>query len=302
MTQSSVAALFDWGVHDLAERSESSRADVSLLMAHAMGRSRGWLVAQPDALLSEEQIAAFVELCNRRKRGEPIAYILGSAGFYGREFLVNDRVLVPRPETEHLVEDALGFIRGPVRVLDVGTGCGAIACTIAAETDATVDADDVSPAAIEIATENARRLGVGDRCSFYRGDLVEPVRGNRYDVVIANLPYVPTGDLPERPEPASFEPREALDGGPDGLGPYRRLLAELPALLGDRALTLLEAAPPTISQLAELVRRALRDWVVTVCNDYAGLARYVRASASPGAAGGPAAGIGPGAVATGRSR
>ena len=246
-------------------------------MADVLGRPRAWIVAHPKEALSQRQVEKFIEYCNRRRAGEPIAYILGSAGFYGREFLVDARVLVPRPETEHLIEEALRFIRGPLRVLDVGTGCGVIACTIAAETCATVDATDTSTAALEIARENARRLGVTGRCSFYRGDLTEPVRHNRYDMIIANLPYVPRADLPKPPNPTSFEPREALDGGPDGMIHYRRLLAQLPPLLSANALILLEGAPPTISKLAKLVHSTFPSAVIERGNDYAGLVRYIRA-------------------------
>jgi release factor glutamine methyltransferase len=218
----------------------------------------------------------FATLCGRRKAGEPIAHILGRVGFCGREFLVDKSVLVPRPETEHLVEEAIGFIQGPMRVLDLGTGCGAIACTLAAETQASVDATDVSAAAIEVAAENARRLGVSTRCRFYCGDLAEPVREGRFDVVVANLPYIPTADLPQAPDSASFDPPEALDGGPDGLSLYRRLLPQLPPLLNDNALVLLEAAPPTMQELMELVRLTFPYFAIEGCNDYSGLARYVK--------------------------
>ena len=269
---STIEDVFHFGNTVLVECSESAHADASLLMAHVLGRSREWIVAHPEEILSERQVAEFIECCERRGRGEPIAYILGSAGFYGREFLVDARVLVPRPETEHLVEEAISFIRGPMRVLDVGTGCGAIACTIAAETCATVDATDTSRAAIELARENAQRLGVAERCNFYVGDLTEPVRHNRYDVVIANLPYIPTGDLP-----ASFEPREALDGGPDGLALYRRLLPQLPALLNENALVVLEAAPPTILTLGNILHFTFPHFTISVVPDYAGLSRYVKA-------------------------
>ena len=193
-------------------------------------------------------------------------------------FLVNQSVLIPRPETEHLVEEALRFIAGPMRVLDVGTGCGAIACSIAAETPARVDGTDLSPAAVELATENARRLGVSDRCSFQVGDLAEPFRGKRFHVIVANLPYIPTADLPQPPDPISFEPREALDGGSDGLTLYRRLLRELPTLLDTPCLVLLEAAPPTIGVLAEMTQTAFPSAAVSIVPDYAGLARCVKAS------------------------
>ena len=137
-----------------------------------------------------------------------------------------------------------------MRVLDVGTGSGAIACSIAAETPRRRRRQRTfRPRPSRSRHANARRLGVASRCTFRCGDLVEPVRGRRYDVVVANLPYVPTGDVPALPDPASFEPRLALDGGPDGLALYRRLLPQLPAIVNDESLILLEAAPPTIEEL-----------------------------------------------------
>lgn len=229
-------------------------------------------------MLSAQQFADIKRLCERRALGTPIAYLLGTASFYGREFLVNRHVLIPRPETEHLVDEVIASTRESARVLDVGTGCGAIACTIAAETGARVDATDTSRAAIEIANENARRLSVAGGCHFYLGDLVDPVVGNRYDVVVANLPYIPTADLPEPPDPASFEPRAALDGGPDGLALYRRLLPQFPSLVNDNALILLEAAPGTIDKLADLARATFPRSAVSIVADYAGLARYIKVS------------------------
>jgi release factor glutamine methyltransferase len=275
-----LATLLAFGIDALGNRSQSARADALLLLARVLRRDRAWIVAHGDAAASAEEIEEFRALCEGRAAGVPVAYLLGSAEFYRREFVVNENVLVPRPETEHLVDEALRFIRGAMRVLDVGTGCGAIACTIAAETKAFVDATDISPAAIGVANENARRLGVSGRCRFHQGDLTEPVRNCRFDVVIANLPYVPTTDLPKPPDPASFEPREALDGGPTGLSLYRRLLEQLPRLLNSDALVLLEAAPPTISGLKEIVRTILPYFTISVGQDYAGLDRYIKASAA----------------------
>ncbi len=246
-------------------------------MAHATQRNRAWLIAHGDAELISPQRAAFEALCRRRGNGVPIAYLLGSAGFYGRDFDVDERVLVPRPETEHLVEEALGFVRDAMRVLDVGTGCGAIACTIAAESTASVDGTDISPAAIEIATRNADRLNVAGRCTFHLGDLIEPVKNNRYDAIVANLPYIPTNDLPKRPEPASFEPRLALDGGPDGLALYRRLIPGLARIISEEALILLEAAAPNINGLKNILCQSLPDFAISVVSDYASLPRYVKA-------------------------
>ena len=257
--------------------SRAAHPDAARILAHVLQRDRAWLVAHAESEPSEEEFRQFQALCDRRRSGVPLAYLIGSAGFYGREFLVNENVLVPRPETEHLIDEALGFIHGRMKVLDVGTGSGAIACTIAAESNAFVDATDASRAAIELATENARRLGIGDRCKFYEGDLIEPIRDNRYDVIIANLPYIPTSDLPKPPDPVSFEPCLATDGGPDGLSLYRRLVPALPRIINEGGMVLLEAASPTIDKLAAIVQATLPYFTISVEKDYAGLDRYVKA-------------------------
>jgi release factor glutamine methyltransferase len=277
---STLATALSEATARLRER-ESARADALLLLEHALGRSRAWIAAYGETPLSPESESKFRVLCERRDTGVPAAYLVRSAGFYGREFLVDESVLIPRPETEHLIDEALAFIGGATAaVLDVGTGSGAIACTIAAQTNARVDATDISIAALEVARRNAARLEVADRCRFHHGDLAEPVKHACFDLVMANLPYIPTKDVPERPDPIAFEPRVALDGGSDGLDCYRRLLADLPAILNPRALVLLEAAPPTIGGLSELVRSSLPGFAISVHRDYAGLDRYVRAARS----------------------
>jgi release factor glutamine methyltransferase len=279
----SVAQTLVEGTALLHDSSASPRADALLLLGHALNREREWIVAHGDATPSREEVQAFERLSTRRSEGVPVAYLLGSAAFYGREFLVNASVLVPRPETEHLVAEAIAFIGNrAARVLDVGTGSGIIACTIAAETQATVHATDISPAAIGVAKRNAQRLGVADRCTFLAGDLTEPVKNERYDVVVANLPYIPSAQIPTKPDPIAYEPREALDGGPDGLTLYRGLLDTLPPLVNPNAMLLLEAAPPTIPGLRDLVRHSLPHFTIAVCNDYAGLARYIKAKGPDG--------------------
>ncbi len=210
--------------------------------------------------------------------GEPAAYITGYAGFYRREFKVDERVLIPRPETEHLIEDALEFLgaRGPARVLDVGTGSGAIACTIACEIrDAVIEATDISADALSVARENAARLGVADRCAFSLADIA-PAGAPAFDLIVANLPYIPSADVPEKPDPVGFEPRVATDGGFDGLEQYRKLLAVAPRLVRSGALVLMEAAPPTMAALRGLAESAFPGAAITVRRDYAGLDRYVR--------------------------
>jgi release factor glutamine methyltransferase len=243
-------------------------------LAHVLGKDRAWLIAHDDVELTPEQRRELESLIERRAQGEPIAYIIGTAWFHGRPFEVNPWVLVPRPETEHLIDEALHHLRSYAKpvVLDVGTGCGAIACTIAAELpNALVYATERSPAALEVAQRNAR-----SRCHFELADLLPSDADVRFDCVVANLPYVPTADLPRAPDAASFEPREALDGGVDGLREYRRLLELLPKRMNPGALFLLEAAPPTIASLRALATEAFPGASVTVGSDYAHLERYIR--------------------------
>lgn len=288
----SVEATLALGIDRLSGASDSPRADAQILLAFLLGRERGWLISHGGSFLTPERCDEFAALCDRRASGEPIAYLTGIAGFYGRDFAVNDAVLVPRPETEHLVEDALTYLRArrgpdaPMRqlstVLDVGTGSGAIGCTLAAEIPGViVDGTDTSAAALKMAEYNARRLGVHARCRFVLADIVAAPATKSYDVVIANLPYVPSGEIPRKPDPVGFEPLAALDGGPDGLNPYRRLLAAAPRLLRPGGLLLMEAAPPTIGALAALARAALSGAQIEVRQDYGGRDRYVWAKRSP---------------------
>ena len=268
--------------------SPSARADAQILLAFTLGRDREWLVGHGEAFLSRSQAEKYLGLCEKRASGMPVAYITGYAGFFGREFSVNEHVLIPRPETEHLVEDAIAHLRAkmdpraPMKqlfsVFEAGTGSGAIACTIAAEVPgALVEATDISATALKVAEYNARRLNVHARCTFSAADVVKPTHAKRYDVVVANLPYIPTEHVPGRPDPAGFEPRIALDGGPDGLDPYRKLLARVPKLLKPGALVLMEAAPPTIGALHALTVAALPHAKIEIRRDYAGLERYLSA-------------------------
>lgn len=260
---------------------DSIRADAQRLFGEAAGRDSGWLLAHADAPVDAGAYRRYEGLIERRSAGVPLAYVLGRAGFYGREFIVDERVLVPRPETEHLVEAALadlrGRKRGTGRIADIGTGSGAIAVTLACElAGARIVGTDASAPALAVANQNARRLGVAARCRFIAGDLAAPLAAaGPFDCIVANLPYVPTGAVPQVPNPVGYEPRLAVDGGRDGLDLYRRLLAQLPALLAAGAGCFFEAAPPTIELLAELCERAFPAALVAVGEDYAGLERFV---------------------------
>ncbi|MFT3863486.1 MAG: peptide chain release factor N(5)-glutamine methyltransferase [Solirubrobacterales bacterium] len=201
-----------------------ARLDAELLLAAASGRGRASLIADPGAELPPAVTRVYGEFVRRRLRREPVAYILGTKGFRRIELTVDRRVLVPRPETELLVEVALE--RRPGRVLDVGTGSGAIALALADELpEAEIVATDTSPGALAVARANAARLGLAGRVRFEAGTLPE---GESFDLVLANLPYVAEADWAGlEPEVTRWEPREALLAGPDGLDAYRDLLAPM---------------------------------------------------------------------------
>ncbi len=263
----------------------TGRFDAALLLEYVTGAPRTSFITDDGRALTPAEEAAFTRAVERRLAGVPIPYITGDAGFYGRTFAVDERVLVPRPETEHIVEAALGALRSAGttggRIADIGTGSGAIAIAIAMELpDAWVFGTDISPGAIDVARRNAARNNVFQQCTFLHGDLAQPlVKFAPFDALVANLPYVPTAAIPVAPDPVGFEPRLALDGGADGLDLYRRLIAQLPALLAPQASVFFEAAPGTIEPLAALVEAAFPRTSVTIGTDYAGLPRYVSAQA-----------------------
>jgi len=203
---------------------ETPRLDAEVLLAEATGWERARLVAEPEAGVPTDAGRRFGEMVRRRLRREPVAYILGRKGFRSIELAVDRRVLVPRPETELLVELALEL--QPARVLDIGTGSGAIALAIAAELPSCeLIATDTSAAALEVARANAERLGLSGRVEFVEAML--PLEPPRLDLIVANLPYVPKREWAGlEPEVTRWEPREALLAGPDGLDVLR---AAIPA-------------------------------------------------------------------------
>jgi release factor glutamine methyltransferase len=202
---------------------EEPRLDAEVLLAEAMGCERAALIASPGGEVPPPAARRFGEMVRRRLRREPVAYIVGRRGFRNIELAVDRRVLVPRPETELLVEIAAE--RVPATLLDVGTGSGAIALAVAEELpDCEVVATDTSAGALAVARANAERLGLADRVRFVEGTIPD---GGRFDLVLANLPYVEeTVWASLQPEVTEWEPREALLAGPDGLGAYRALLSD----------------------------------------------------------------------------
>jgi len=260
--------------------------DAQRLMEHVAGLEPAALLMHGEAPLPEHLDDLFFALVRRRELGEPIPYIIGSVGFYGRTFTVDPRVLVPRPETEHLIEAVMDDLKARKKtngtLVDVGTGSGAIAITLACEfPDLGVFATDISADALEVARHNAAGNNVFQHVTFLHGDLLAPLaRFGRVDAIVANLPYIPAAAIPAAPNPVGFEPRVALDGGDDGLVLYRRLLDQLPAAVAPGASIFLEAAPGTVEPLAELAQARLPSAHVEIGEDYAELDRYVSISLS----------------------
>jgi release factor glutamine methyltransferase len=215
----------------------SAALDAEVLLSHVTGLDRAALYSKLDRPLGNDEAAQFNNLTSRRLSGEPVAYITGHKEFMGLDFFVSRAVLIPRPETEQLVETALKILPSSPVVIDVGTGSGAIAVSLAFyNREALVYATDRSGEALEVARRNAVRHGVSDRIFLYQGDLLQPLKvcleAGRADLVAANLPYIAESDLPRLPgEVRMFEPQLALNGGADGLEHYRRLVPEAAAFL-----------------------------------------------------------------------
>lgn len=249
---------------------ESPRLDAELLLAAAMGVDRALLIADPDRGVDPQPARRFADFARRRREREPVAYILGRKGFRNIDLAVDSRVLVPRPETEHVVEAALDLPAG-VRVADVGTGSGAIALALKAERpDLSVVASDASAGAVAVALSNAERLGL--EVELCLGDLLEPVSGP-LDAVVSNPPYVAERDwLGLAPEIVRHEPAEALLAGVDGLDVLRRLVPAA-AARGARFVAL-EVGEGQAAAVAELLRAAGYTRV-EVRHDLAGIERVV---------------------------
>jgi release factor glutamine methyltransferase len=248
-----------------------------VLLSHVTGRPRAWLLAHPEAQLSEGEMAALQSGLARLERGEPLPYLLGHWEFYGLDFRVTPATLIPRPETELLVETALAWLRsrpGLHRAADVGTGTGCIAISLAVHCqNLQVTATDVSLAALSTARENAEEHGVSARTHFILSDLFPPTT-DQFDLVCANLPYIPSGKL-SLLDVYGKEPSLALDGGPDGLDLVRRLLQQAPGRLQPGGLILLEIEAGQGREAAALAQAAFPSAQIQVLPDLAGHDRLV---------------------------
>jgi release factor glutamine methyltransferase len=293
--KATVGMLLQGGTDRLrAAGSGTPRLDAELLLGHVLRIDRTGVIAHPNAPVGDGQVAAYEASLTRREAGEPVAYVRGLKEFYGLVFSVDPRALIPRPETERLVELAVDRVRDtlvgaprsvaalPLRIWDVGTGSGAIAIAVAITLlrrgyggHFRVLASDVSGEALAVAVENAVGHGVADVIDFAIGDLlaIDPPSAGPVDLLLANLPYIPSGLVPDLPVAASFEPRLALDGGPDGLDLVRSLLGALPAVLVPTGSALLEIGADQGDLLAAAVAAALPGWSARIHADLSGLPR-----------------------------
>jgi release factor glutamine methyltransferase len=286
--------------------SETPRLDAELLLGFAVGVDRTAIVAHREAPVGADAATRFEDAVRRREAGEPVAYIRGIKEFHGLAFAADARALIPRPETEALVDAALVEVmtrlgrrageaghRGsdggdPIRVADVGTGGGAIAVALATGLrvrrvemgrHVTILATDRSADALDLARENAVGHAAADGMRFVEADLLPPVLpddGAPLDIVLANLPYVRTDAIAGLPIAASFEPRGALDGGVDGLDVVRALLDRLPEALAADGVALLEIGADQGEAAPAAVARQLPGWRASVAPDLAGLPRVLR--------------------------
>jgi release factor glutamine methyltransferase len=252
--------------------SPTAQRDAELLLLHVMNLSRAELLAHPERELTERQSNHYQAAITRRAHHEPVQHILGKQEFFGRDFTINRLVLIPRPETEHLVEAALAIRPEPQHILDIGTGSGILAITLALEMpNATVTATDISAAALAVAQKNAQQLGAAARIRFVTSDLFAALNDERFDCIVSNPPYVATTEVLE-PQVRDFEPATALFAGQDGLAIYRRLIPEAIEHLDPGGHLLLEIGHGQRQTVDELLRAARFDGIRFV-DDLQGIPR-----------------------------
>ncbi len=257
---------------------DTARLDAELLLADVLGVGRVYLYTHNDRPLTTQECDVFREKVRRRGKYEPVAYILGHKEFYGRVFNVNPHVLIPRPETEHIVETVLQWLQvrglGAVRVWDIGVGSGVLAVTLALECpEAEVVASDISVHALQVAQANAKHLQAEKRITWLEGSLLEPWDGVLCDVVVSNPPYVETGAVLDK-DVHNYEPHTALFAGADGLDSVRVLCAQVRKVLKNPGLFVCEVGDKQASCVMDMLREAgfVSVWCV---KDLAGIDRVV---------------------------
>ncbi len=280
-----IARLLTWTTDFFrAHGIENPRLDAEVLLGAVLGKDRMYLYVHFDEPLEPAELARFRAHVKERATHVPLAYVLGVREFMGLDFRVTRDTLIPRPDTEILVQCAVDFLRARVAegnedlaLADIGTGTGAIALSVLHHTEGTrAAAVDISPAAAEVARENASRLNLTERVEVLVGDLLAPLAGRSYDVILSNPPYIPTADIATlMPEVRSYEPHLALDGGRDGLVIYRRLAAEAPALLRDGGMIAVEVGIGEARDVAALMEAHARIVRTEILKDLGDIERVV---------------------------
>lgn len=258
------------------------RLDAEVLLAHCLGSDRLQLYTNADTRLPEADVQRFLQLALRRRQGEPVAYLIGRKEFWSAVFEVNRRVLIPRPETEILVEECLKVLdtadSGHARILDLGTGSGAIGVTLAAELkNARVFATDISPEALAVALRNARRSGVENRMAFLAGNLFAPLSG-KFDMIVSNPPYISEAEFEGLPADVKrYEPSLALRAGPDGMDFHREIILQSDGYLKSGGWLMLEIGSGQKEKTEALFRQAGVFDEIRFRRDYAGWNRVAAA-------------------------
>ncbi len=283
MTQQrwTVLKALTWTVEHFRRKGmENPRLDAEVLLAHLLGIDRVGLYLNYDRPLKEVERQAYREMIQRRTAWEPVAYIVGYKEFWSLRFKVNPDCLIPRPETEHLVEEALRIgreMQPPLRILEIGIGSGTVAVAVATELEeAMIVATDISSHAIALARENAQEHGVEGRIRFVHGDLFPPGEPP-FSLIVSNPPYIPTEEILHlAPEVRDYEPAVALDGGEDGLCFFRKIAQGAPGYLVGGGWLLLEIREGQTSDVTTILEKA-RFTNIGLIPDYAGVSRVIRA-------------------------
>ena len=280
-----IARLLTWTTDFFREHGiENPRLDAEVLLGAVLGKDRMYLYVHFDEPLEPVELARFRSYVKERAAHVPLAYVLGRREFMGLDFRVTRDTLIPRPDTEVLVQCAVDFLRAraaegrdDLALADIGTGTGAIALSVLHYTEGTrADAVDISPAAAEVARENAERLNLTERIEIHEGDLTAPLAGRSYDVILSNPPYIPSADIAGlMPEVCRYEPHLALDGGHDGLDIYRRLAADAPPMLKDGGVLAVEVGIGEAHDVAALMEAHPRIVRTEIRRDLGGIERVV---------------------------
>lgn len=267
----------DWAVDELcAKQIEDARLEAELLLVHTLGIKKSELILYQSKIIEDKNYKRYQENIKRRLKHEPTAYIIGTQPFLGLDIIVNRSVLIPRPETELLVEQALKVASSqlPVAIADIGTGSGCIAITLAKRLPlAEVYGIDSSNDALKVAKTNAETHKVADRCHFIKGNLLDQLK-EPVDLIVSNPPYIPSGEIGKlQPEVRDWEPKQALDGGKDGLNYIRKLFNESPKHLKPAGRLVMEFG---FGQAAEIEKVAAVNFEkIEIIKDYAGIPRII---------------------------